>query len=248
MSARWKHVRGLVCVGVIAVIVLLAGVPNSANPLQAAQPAVPKIEGTIWSAEQSNGHKYVFQFRKGGILCYTSPTGYFENGTWRQKAKSIYMETNKRFSERTGVLAGNRIERGTGKNVKKEQWTWTATQIGVISEEPSARLDNTIWRIVESDGDHYLFEFRGGTTPGQGVLYYTSPMGYYDNGTWKQDGQSVYVETNKRFSERDGKLVNNAIEGTGKNTKGERWSWKAVKIGNAVEQPGAVKAAPAPRF
>ena len=75
------------------------------------------------------------------------------------------------------------------------------------------------------------------------ALCYTSPTGYYDNGTWKQDGTSVYVETNNRFSERDGKLDKNTIEGTGKNTKGERWSWKAVKIGNAVKQPAAAKPA-----
>ncbi len=87
--------------------------------------AAPSVAGTVWAGADSEGDYYEYHFQEGGALHYKSPSGLHKNGTWKQDGNSIYMETNKKFSERTGTIAGNQMH-GTAKNIKGETWTWGA--------------------------------------------------------------------------------------------------------------------------
>jgi len=79
----------------------------------------------MWAGLDSQGHYYEYYFQKDGSLHYRSPTGFWKNGTWKQNGADIYMETNKRYSERKGVIKGNAME-GNAWNIKGLKWTWTA--------------------------------------------------------------------------------------------------------------------------
>ena len=80
------------------------------------------------------------------------------------------------------------------------------------------------WTGTDSDGDYYEYNFLAG-----GALHYKSPTGFWRNGTWKQDGSSIYVETNNRYTERKGIITGNQMSGDAWNVKGRRWTWVAKK-------------------
>lgn len=197
---------------------------------QYADDAFPTLEGTVWRIVDSDGDNYLYEFKAAGALHYLSPRGYFENGTWMQDGATLFVETNKRFQERNGILKKEGLE-GTGKNTKGENWKWKGFQLGTLATRRSDELAGTIWRVMDTDGDNYMFEFRP-----DGILHYISPRGYFENGTWKQDGTAIYIETNKKFQERFGKLGKEGMEGIGKNTKNQSWNWTAVMVGNSLKE------------
>jgi hypothetical protein len=65
-------------------------------------------------------------------------------------------------------------------------------------------LEGTTWYSEEKSPTRY--EFRSG-----GVLAYTKAE-TYTNGTWKQDGASLYFETNHRSREARGRWTGQAFE------------------------------------
>src|SRR5262249_18143954 len=81
------------------------------------------VEGTAWSGMDSEGKRYVFRFLPGGNLDYTSPTGRFRNGTWRQSGDAVFMETNQRYWEFNGVVRGDKLL-GKAVNVRGGKWTY----------------------------------------------------------------------------------------------------------------------------
>jgi len=104
----------------------------------------------------------------------------------------------------------------------------TAVEALLADQAPAAsgviNLAGTYWDSTEVQGGHYEYHFRE-----DGVLDYKTPSGSYTNGTWKQDGNSIYMETNHKYSERQGTITGNHIEGKGWNVKGLRWTWRAEK-------------------
>lgn len=98
---------------------------------------VATVEGTVWKGETNPGEVFIVRFEKGGILCYTSPSGTFRNGTWTQKGNAIYLEMNQRYAEYRGVLAGNRLT-GTAGNITGLTWTWSVQRSGTIAAESLA--------------------------------------------------------------------------------------------------------------
>jgi hypothetical protein len=78
----------------------------------------------------------------------------------------------------------------------------------------------TVWAGQESDGDYYEFHFIE-----DGSLNYNSPSGFWTNGTWRQDGTSIYMETNNKFSERKGVITGTVMKGSASNVKGAEWTW-----------------------
>jgi hypothetical protein len=56
-----------------------------------------------------------------------------------------------------------------------------------------------------------------------GTLRYSYKGATYVNGTWKVEGNSLYFETNKRYSEFRGEIRANSISGECWNTEGDRW-------------------------
>jgi len=109
-------------ISLLAAWTVLAMVACHAPPVD-----VPNIAGTRWAGADSDGDHYVYTFRPDGSLHYQSPSGFWKNGTWKQDGDRIYMETNKRFAEYTGVIRGNRME-GKAWNIKNHRWTWSAVK------------------------------------------------------------------------------------------------------------------------
>lgn len=85
-------------------------------------------------------------------------------------------------------------------------------------------VSGTTWSGTDSDGEYNEYHFQP-----DGTLHYKIPSGFWTNGTWKQNGDSIYLEMNNRFSELDGIIRNNTMEGNGNNEEGHVWTWKAKK-------------------
>ncbi|MFZ0946108.1 MAG: hypothetical protein WB930_10765 [Syntrophobacteraceae bacterium] len=94
----------------------------------------------------------------------------------------------------------------------------------VPSHSPTPSVAGTIWAGIDSDGDYYEYHFQP-----DGALHYKSPQGFYKNGAWKQDGDTIYMETNKKFAERQGRISGRHMNGNAWNVKGQTWTWAADK-------------------
>jgi hypothetical protein len=90
--------------------------------------------------------------------------------------------------------------------------------------EKTIALAGTTWSGKDSDGDFYVYTFER-----DGTLAYKSPTGSFRNGTWKQFGGALYMETLGHFSEYLGEIRGNVIEGKAWNKDHRFWSWKASK-------------------
>jgi DNA-binding helix-hairpin-helix protein with protein kinase domain len=81
------------------------------------------LAGTVWKGFDSMGKAVTFRFLRDGTLDYTTPSGTFQNGTWKQTGGKVYIEMNQRYAEYTGVIRNTRIN-GEAKNVTGLRWTW----------------------------------------------------------------------------------------------------------------------------
>ena len=61
---------------------------------------------------------------------------------------------------------------------------------------------------MESDGTSIEFYFRV-----NGALHYKTPTGFHKNGTWKQNGRIIYMETNKKYAEYRGQISGGRMSG-----------------------------------
>jgi hypothetical protein len=82
----------------------------------------------------------------------------------------------------------------------------------------------TTWAGTDSDGDYYEYHFQT-----DGALHYKSPTGFWKNGTWKQDKNAIYMETNDRYSEYRGLISDTRMDGEAWDTTGRKWTWVAEK-------------------
>jgi hypothetical protein len=62
-------------------------------------------------------------------------------------------------------------------------------------------LEGTTWKGTDSDGTEWSFEYRRG-----GALHYVLSGAPHDNGTWKQDGATVVMETNDHYADYTGEI------------------------------------------
>lgn len=86
-------------------------------------------------------------------------------------------------------------------------------------------LEGTVWRGQWLDGQTVTLRFDKG-----GVLEYSYPLGTFRNGTWKQEGASVYMETNKKYAEFRGVLLSGRISGKASNVAGAKWTWHIQRV------------------
>jgi hypothetical protein len=100
----------------------------------------------------------------------------------------------------------------------------TNQQSTVPGNSLTASVAGTTWAGTDSDGDYYEYYFQA-----NGALHYKSPGGFYKNGSWKQDGDKIYMETNKKYAERQGLISGAHMEGKAWNVKGQTWTWQAQK-------------------
>ena len=80
----------------------------------------------------------------------------------------------------------------------------------------------TTWVGPDTHGRHYTYEFLP-----DGTLHYIYETGDFTDATWKQDGDSIYISINNKFSERLGRITGSHMQGDAWNVKGEKWTWEA---------------------
>ena len=86
----------------------------------------------------------------------------------------------------------------------------------------AASVAGSSWNVIETDGDKDIFTFMA-----DGSLHYWDGKKDYANGTWKQDGDSIYIEMNNKFCEYQGRITGTHMEGKAWNVKGKNWTWVA---------------------
>jgi hypothetical protein len=105
---------------------------------------------------------------------------------------------------------------------------------------PPCELAGTSW-VAEDGGELYVYRFEP-----DGTFSYENTRGRWRNGTWKQDGAAVYIETNRRYAERKGTITGDVLEGTAENVDKKRWTFRAVRhragrppvlFGASLQQP-----------
>jgi hypothetical protein len=118
----------------IALTAGLAGADSGAPPISHEVVVdVVKIEGTVWSGSDSLDQTCTFRHLKGGILNYTTPSGTFQNGTWKQHGSNVYVEMNGKCAEYRGVLQGECIA-GQAGNIRGLRWSWRVKRTKEIAK------------------------------------------------------------------------------------------------------------------
>ncbi len=215
-----------------AILTLAVGLfmPASAQSASFANNSVPSLAGTSWNVVETDteGSRDIFNFLADGTLSYSYQNGSYTNGTWKQNGDSIYIEMNHKFVEYIGRITGTHIE-GTASNVKGHHWTWTAdmestasAQNVVQSDTSMTSIAGTTWVGPDTMGRHYTYEFLP-----NGTLRYTYETGSFTDATWKQDGNSIYMSINNKYSERLGRITGTHMKGKAWNVKGQTWTWEA---------------------
>jgi uncharacterized protein (TIGR02996 family) len=95
---------------------------------------------------------------------------------------------------------------------------------GWVSVVSRPRLTGTCWKGPESDGNFVIWRFLP-----EGVLNYTDDGGTYQNGTWRQIGNAVWIEINRHYADLEGFIGGDSISGKAKNVTGRAWTWKAKR-------------------
>ena len=109
--------------------------------------------GSSWVGIDGMGQtKYEITFLNGGVFQYSHydkdgnkiPMGTFQyttdqqgnkvrsgvirdvvaTGNWTQSGSNVYMETNNKYSERRGIVEGDKMH-GKAVNIKGDSWTWS---------------------------------------------------------------------------------------------------------------------------
>jgi hypothetical protein len=217
-----------------ALFTFAIGVFMTASAQNASAQSVINVAGTTWTGTDSDGDYYEYSFQADGALYYKSPSGFWMNGTWKQNGNSIYMETNNKYSEYQGRISGTHME-GNAWNIKDRKWTWAANLLNATTPSASstvASIAGTSWTVVETDGDNDIFNFMA-----DGTLSYSYQNGSNTNGTWKQYGDSIYIQMNNKFVEYQGRITGTHIEGTASNVKGNHWTWTADRKSRTSTAP-----------
>lgn len=142
----------MVIVGLVFVLACQSISNIISTPTATSLISVKNIEGTIWSGVDSGGKSFVYEFLPDGVLKYTTETGTFTDGSWKQDGKLIYFEMNNKYAEGEGIISDN-LMTGNGWNQVGYKWTWTANnvsalQVSGVNQTPESPLNSTNY-----DGD-----------------------------------------------------------------------------------------------
>jgi hypothetical protein len=209
-----------------ALLTLAASLAMTAFAQNPYVSSVPSVSGILWVGTDSDGDHYEYAFMPNGALYYKSPSGFHTFGTWKQDGDTIYMETNNKYSEYQGRIAGTHID-GKAWNLNNRTWTWVADKQNLPASAANGgvpTISETSWTVSASNGDRYEFSFVA-----DGTLRYSHRNGSYTNGTWKQDTDSIYIQMDSKNVEWQGRVSGTHMEGNGWNTKNEKWTWEADK-------------------
>ncbi|MFM7149500.1 MAG: hypothetical protein ACKO23_06620 [Gemmataceae bacterium] len=67
----------------------------------------------------------MFRFLAEEILNYTSPSGTFQNGTWKQVGPTVHFEMNRNYAIYSGSYYSGFFG-GKAKNIAGRSWRWRA--------------------------------------------------------------------------------------------------------------------------
>jgi hypothetical protein len=200
------------------------GTAVSGLPVQQAPPVTAPVNGSLEGqgfTGTDGSDRINFYFRKGGVLHYRDPQGWWEDGRWQQRGSQVTFTLSDGFVTYTGQVNGTVIV-GTAVNQQKKTWTFRVQQ-GTPRQPPSVDLTNSAWGGKE-DKTCIVFQFKPG-----GVLEYDTPSGHYLDGTWEIDGEWVYFKHKKTGFEYFGNVKDQHMNGNLWSTDGQRWSWDVNK-------------------
>lgn len=89
------------------------------------------------------------------------------------------------------------------------------------TEVPS--VSGTTWSAHENGKRFIEYSFNSDGT----VSYWN--YRYWRNGTWKQDGKMIFMETNRGYAMYVGEIEHNVMTVSAKNVEGKEWSWLMQK-------------------
>jgi hypothetical protein len=117
----------------------IAGCPPLTNdsasmPRLTLESGVITLEGTSWTATDSDGFAETYSFCRDGVLRVIRGESTSSYGTWKQVGASVSLEINDHYWESSGTISGRKME-GAAKNRDYKRWTWTATLLGHAAEE-----------------------------------------------------------------------------------------------------------------
>ena len=92
------------------------------------------ISGTVWRGI-ADGVEETWEFRPDGTLHYTTPSGTWDNGTWKQDGSHVTWETNEHYADYDGSITGT-LMRGKAWNVDNHRWTWSFHRVRAARKTP----------------------------------------------------------------------------------------------------------------
>jgi hypothetical protein len=122
------------------------------TPTVTSSTSVQNLEGTIWSGIDSGGKSFVYEFLPDGVLKYTTETGTFTDGSWKQDGKLVYFEMNNKYAEHEGVISDNWMT-GNGWNQVGYKWTWSASNVSTSQILGAKETPESSSNTVNYDGD-----------------------------------------------------------------------------------------------
>lgn len=152
MSSHKKFVVFFIVISLVSVLACQSVSKFIPTPTVTSSNSVQNIEGTIWSGIDSGGKSFVYEFLPDGVLKYTTETGTFTDGSWKQDGKLVYFEMNNKYAEHEGVISDN-LMTGNGWNQVGYKWTWTANKISASQLFGANETPESPSNSNEYDGD-----------------------------------------------------------------------------------------------
>ena len=167
----------------------------------------------------------------GGVCdacsCTISGNNFYLLGSWARceecMDKVLYKNTNWYFylvnlESWGGSIPQNLILEGAKIRDDFDQMRRAA------SGDTTLDLTGSVWDYRQSDGKKGFYRFEA-----NGSLRYKELSDIERGGTWRQDGNAIYMEMNNRFCEFIGTTTGTRIEGEAHNVNGVKWSWYAYR-------------------
>lgn len=106
----------------VFVALIVPNVLSAPIPREELRPPVP-LSGSFWEDEgEGDVTRTLYEFHTNGKMTLSYNNNTFHNcGTWKQDGTNIYWETNSKYYEFEGKLAGTKIT-GRSWNVKGGNW------------------------------------------------------------------------------------------------------------------------------
>ncbi len=152
MSSHKKFIVFFIVISLVSVLACQSVSNFTPTPTVTYSTNVQNLEGTIWSGIDSGGKSFVYEFLPDSVLKYTTETGTFTDGSWKQDGKLVYFEMNNKYAEHEGVISDNWMT-GNGWNQAGYKWTWSASNVSTSQISGAKETPESPSNAVNYDGD-----------------------------------------------------------------------------------------------